>query len=73
MIRVRRIAPRLGFIRSYELELDGHQLRASRSRAMRHLQSLVGAADAWSFIVAADRAFDEGSASWAVEYEQKTA
>jgi hypothetical protein len=72
VIRVRRVASRFGFIRSYELEFDGRSLRASRSRAVRHLQSLVGIGDAWSFIVAADRTFDEGSSSWAVEYEPKT-
>jgi hypothetical protein len=63
----------LPFRHSYELDLNGRSLRANRGGAVRQLERLVGVGDAWSFISAADRAFAEGSSSWAVEYDENAA
>ncbi len=80
MIRVRRVEGGLPFARSYEIEfapLPGapateRLARARRSAAVRRLEREVGAGDAWSFLRAADRAWDEGDRSWAVEYQPPT-
>jgi hypothetical protein len=70
VIRVRRVRSRVPFVHSYELDLAGRSIRARRGTAVRHLEKRVGLGDAWSFINAADRAFSEGSSSWAVEYDE---
>jgi hypothetical protein len=57
----------------YELDLAGRFMRVGRGTAVRDLEKLVGVGDAWSFINAADRAFSEGSSSWAVEYNESGA
>jgi hypothetical protein len=43
--------------------------RARRGAAVRRLEREVGTGDAWSFLRAADHAWDEGDRSWAVEYQ----
>jgi hypothetical protein len=70
VIRVRRVRSRLPLVRSYELDLAEKSMRVRRGTALRHLEKSVGIGDAWSFINAADRAFSEGSSSWAVEYDE---
>jgi hypothetical protein len=58
-------------MRRYEVDLDGLRIRSRRGSAVRHLEDAVGVGDAWSFIEAGDRAFSDGSRSWAVEYEER--
>lgn len=77
MIRVKRVGGGVSFLRTYDLEfapasdapaaerLEGMR----RGTAVRRLERVVGTGDAWSFIEAADRAWDEGKRSWAVEYQ----
>lgn len=77
MIRVRRVESGLPFVRSYEIEFapspaepaTERLARARRGAAVRRLEREVGTADAWSFLRAADHAWDEGDRSWAVEYQ----
>ena len=77
MIRVRRVGGNLPFLRTYDLEFaPGPGAPATqrlegvrRGSAVRHLETVLGTGDAWSFVEAADRAWDEGNRSWAVEYQ----
>jgi hypothetical protein len=77
MIRVRRVDGGLPFVRAYEIEFASsrtapaheHLTRARRGTAVKRLQRDIGTGDAWSFLSAADLAWDNGDRSWAVEYE----
>jgi hypothetical protein len=77
MIRVRRVDSGLPFVRRYELEFAANETdtaterirRVRRGAAVRRLELVIGTGDAWSFIEAADRAWDDGKTSWAVEYQ----
>lgn len=76
MIRVRRIESRFRLIRRYELELAPTKIRAAterltvrRGEGVRRLEQIIGVGDAWSFLDAADHAWESGSKAWAVEYE----
>lgn len=77
MIRVRRADSDLPFMRAYEIEFASTPTepaaeriaRARRDTAVRRVERAVGTGDAWSFIEAADRAWDAGDRSWAVEHQ----
>lgn len=77
MIRVRRVASPLPLLRFYEIEFapsltapaTERLARVRRGAAVRRLEGEVGTGDAWSFLRAADRAWDEGDHTWAVEYQ----
>lgn len=77
MIRVRRASNGLPLMRFYEIEIAAtadsaptERLdRARRGDAVRRLEQEVGTGDAWSFLRAADEAWDKGDRSWAVEYQ----
>jgi hypothetical protein len=77
MIRVRRVDNGLPFVRTYEIEFAAsptdavHERlrRARRGSAVKRLERDVGTGDAWSFVSAADVAWESGDRSWAVEYE----
>jgi signal recognition particle GTPase len=79
MIRVRRVDSGFPLVRAYQIELAAthtapaseHIERIRRGAAVRRLERVVGTGDAWSFIEAADRAWDEGNRSWAVEYQSR--
>lgn len=75
MIRVRRVKTPLPWAKKYEVELQrrgepGDRLIVGRGSAVRALERIVGVGDAWSFINQADREWDAGSRTWAVEYEE---
>jgi hypothetical protein len=79
MIRVRRIGRALPPFRTYELEFAPdatspaiERLTARRGAAVKRLERALGVGDAWSFIDAADRAWNEGSTTWAVEFEERS-
>jgi hypothetical protein len=77
MIRVRRVGSGLPFGRVYEIEFapsptapaQERLTRARRGIAVRRLEQEVGTGDAWSFLREADRAWETGERSWAVEYQ----
>ena len=76
MIKLRRIDDRF-LSRRYHLhhvprdssKRDRDLSSISRRRAMRQLVDLVGIGDAWSFIHAADSAWESGDTGWAVQYD----
>lgn len=77
MIRVKRVGGGVSFLRTYDLEFApapaapaSEQLNGvRRGAAVKRLERVVGTGDAWSFIEAADHAWDVGERSWAVEYQ----
>jgi hypothetical protein len=76
VIRVRRVNSGLPLVCAYELEFAANEIASPTERAnlrrgaaVRRLERDVGTGDAWSFITAADRAWDAKRATWAVEYE----
>jgi hypothetical protein len=78
MIRVKRVGGgNVGFLRTYDLEFEPSapsapsELHQSmrRGAAIKRLERDVGTGDAWSFVDAADRAWDAGERDWAVEYQ----
>ena len=73
-IRVRRIENFLALVRRYEVQVerqnDLFRSKLTRSGTVGCLEPLLGIADAWSFVNAADRAWEAGDRSWAVEYER---
>ena len=70
VIRVRRVESRLPWVRTYEIELGATTTAVRRGTAVRRLERALGIGDAWAFIHAADRAWDVGDRSWAVEYRR---
>lgn len=76
MIRIRRVRSGLPLVRMYELEFDGAATDAPVKRenlrrgiAVRRLERELGTGDAWSFVQAADEAWDAGETAWAVAYQ----
>jgi hypothetical protein len=70
MVRVRRIAARLPFVKRYELQIGlARSVRLRRSRVVRRLNAAVGADDAMAFIDEADWRWAAGHGDWTVEYE----
>jgi hypothetical protein len=56
----------------YEPRLDGREGWRRTTRApVGVLQPLLGTGDAWSFVKAADAAWDKGERGWAVEFEEE--
>jgi hypothetical protein len=72
MIRVRRVRTPLPLFRRYELDISDQRVQARGARLVRRLEEAVGIGDAWAFINAADRAYEDGSTWWAVEYEERS-
>jgi hypothetical protein len=78
MIRVKRAASRLPLFRRYTVEFaqnadsEPHDRRTlGRSAAVNRLERELGIGDAWSFIHAADDAWNLEPADWAVEFEER--
>jgi hypothetical protein len=78
MIRVKRAASRLPLTRRYTVEfapnadLEPHERQTlCRSAAVKRLEREVGVGDAWSFIHAADDAWNLEPADWAVEFDER--
>jgi hypothetical protein len=78
MIRVKRAAGRLPLTRRYTVEFapnadsEPHERQTlGRSAAVKRLEREVGIGDAWSFIHAADDAWNLEPADWAVEFEER--
>ena len=78
MIRVKRAASRLPLIRRYTVEFalsadsEPHERRTlGRSAAVKRLERVLGVGDAWSFIHAADDAWNLEPSDWAVEFEER--
>src|SRR5690348_4956191 len=71
MIRVRRIAARIPFLKRYEVQVGLEPgVRLRRSQATRRLVEVVGADDAQAFIDEADWRWAAGHGDWTVEYEE---
>ena len=78
MIRVRRAAAAVPWVRRYELQLlpkgsattGAERLTLGRGASVRRLEVVVGVGDAWSFIGEADRQWEAGNRGWAVEFEE---
>jgi hypothetical protein len=76
MIRIRRIGSGTPLSRTYEVQFAPSEAapptetaKLRRGAAVRRLERDLGTADAWSFIKAADEAWDAHDTGWAVEYQ----